>query len=32
MGREQLPGERNVRDVAAIGVDPLVEDDRRAAQ
>ena len=31
MGREQLPGERNVGNVAAIGVDPLIENDRRTA-
>jgi hypothetical protein len=27
MGREELTGERNIRDVAAIGMDPLVEDE-----
>ena len=32
MGREELAGQGDVGDVAAIGVDPLVEDDRGAAE
>jgi hypothetical protein len=32
MGREELPGQRDVGNVAAIGVNALVELDRRAAE
>jgi hypothetical protein len=32
MRREHAPGERNVREIVAIGVDPGVERDRRADQ
>jgi hypothetical protein len=32
MGGEKLPGERDIGNVAAIGVDAVVEDDRRAAE
>ena len=32
VGREQLAGQSDVGDVAAIGVDPLVQQDRRAGE
>jgi hypothetical protein len=32
MGREELTGEGDIRNVAAIGMDPLVEDERRPAE
>jgi hypothetical protein len=32
MRREELAGKRNVGDIAAIGMDPLVEDERRSAE
>ncbi len=32
MGRKELPSQRNVRQVTAIGVDALVEDYRGAAE
>jgi hypothetical protein len=32
MGREELSGQSDIGEVAAIGVDTLVEDDRRTAE